>query len=88
MVMTDQHKFDALSCKSGPNGLSPNLDRFAAESVMFDNAYTPSPVCAPARASIKTGMYPPGCGVVENWIEFKPDVEFLPQRLKNCILCR
>lgn len=85
MIMTDQHKFNALSCKSGPKGLSPNLDRLAEDAVVFDNAYTPSPVCAPARAAIKTGMYPPGCGVVENWLEFKPEtVDFMPQRLKDC----
>ncbi len=85
MIMTDQHKFNALSCKSGPEGLSPNLDKLAENAVVFDNAYTPSPVCAPARAAIKTGMYPPGCGVVQNWLEFKPETDdFMPQRLKNC----
>ena len=37
---------------------TPNLDRFARESVRFTNAYAACPVCSPTRASILTGQYP------------------------------
>ena len=37
---------------------TPNLDRFARESVRFTNAYAACPVCSPTRASIMTGKYP------------------------------
>lgn len=37
--------------------VTPNLSRLAAEGVCYDNFFTPHPVCAPARASIITGMY-------------------------------
>ena len=37
---------------------TPNLDRFAGESVRFTNAYAACPVCSPTRASILTGRYP------------------------------
>jgi len=36
---------------------TPNLDQLAASGVCYHNFYTPHPVCAPARASIITGMY-------------------------------
>jgi len=36
---------------------TPTLSRLAAEGVCYDNFYTAHPVCAPARASIITGMY-------------------------------
>ena len=36
---------------------TPNLDRLAKSGVCYDNFYSPHPVCAPARASIITGMY-------------------------------
>jgi arylsulfatase A-like enzyme len=37
---------------------TPNLSRLAREGVCYDNVYSPSPVCAPSRAAIATGMYP------------------------------
>lgn len=36
---------------------TPNLDRLAAEGVTYDNAFATSPVCAPARSSLITGMF-------------------------------
>jgi len=34
---------------------TPALDALAANGIRFDNAYTPSPICIPARASFATG---------------------------------
>jgi len=41
---------------------TPNLSRLAAEGVCYDNVYSPSPVCAPSRAALATGMYPTHIG--------------------------
>jgi len=41
---------------------TPNISRLAAEGVCYDNFYSPSPVCAPSRAAISTGMYPTHIG--------------------------
>ncbi|MBX2874297.1 MAG: sulfatase [Saprospiraceae bacterium] len=41
---------------------TPNISRLAAEGVCYDNFYSPSPVCAPSRAAISTGMYPTRIG--------------------------
>ena len=81
LIMTDQHRYDRLSCVSGNMPQTPNIDRIASEGVLFTNAYTPSPVCAPARAAIKSGMYPPGCGVVGNWVPFEGDADLVTHRL-------
>lgn len=47
---------------TGPYGSifyeTPNIDRLAAESVRFTQAYAASPVCSPTRASLMTGKYP------------------------------
>ena len=40
----------------------PNLEALASDGVVFENAYSPVPVCAPARSSIITGMYPTSLG--------------------------
>ncbi len=40
----------------------PNLEALAKDGVVFDNAYSPVPVCAPARSAIITGLYPTTLG--------------------------
>ncbi|MCK4855678.1 MAG: sulfatase, partial [Bacteroidales bacterium] len=51
-----------LNCYGDPNATTPNLDRLASEGVLYQNAFANAPVCAPARSTIITGMYPPGLG--------------------------
>ena len=42
--------------------VTPNLDRLAAEGARFTRAFAVTPVCAPARSGIITGMYPTSIG--------------------------
>ena len=89
--MCDQFRFDRLGIMGDSVIKTPNIDALAREGLLFKNAYCASPVCAPARASIKTGLYPPDNGVVTNWVPFKKKVAgttdideyFLPERLKS-----
>jgi len=37
---------------------TPNIDKLAAEGMVFDNGFVPSPICSPMRSSLITGMYP------------------------------
>ncbi len=46
-----------LSGHSGTKIHTPNIDRLAASSMIFTNAHTPAPACAPARAAILTGVH-------------------------------
>jgi arylsulfatase A-like enzyme len=46
---------------------TPHLDRLAAESLQFTQAYAACPVCSPTRASLLTGRYPARIGVTD-WI--------------------
>jgi len=48
---------------------TPAVDKLAAEGVVFDNAYCPSPLCAPARAALMTGSLPSRTGVYDNSAE-------------------
>lgn len=57
-LMADEHQAAALSCLGHPCVKTPNLDRLAARGTVFSNAYTPSPICVPARAALATGLYP------------------------------
>jgi arylsulfatase A-like enzyme len=44
--------------------LTPNFDRLIARGIRFSRAYTPNPVCSPARASLMTGLLPHNHGVL------------------------
>jgi arylsulfatase len=57
-ICTDQQRFDALGCYGNPWVRTPNLDGLAAGGMLFENAYSQSPVCTPSRASFLTGRYP------------------------------
>jgi len=55
--MSDEHAHDAMGCAGHQAVRTPNLDRLAARGLRFGAAYTPSPICIPARASLATGLH-------------------------------
>ena len=57
IVISDEHRKDAMGCTGHPIVKTPNLDGLAARGTVFENAYTPSPVCVPARAALACGDY-------------------------------
>jgi arylsulfatase A-like enzyme len=57
-LITDQQRVDTLGCYGNPVCRTPNVDRMAAGGVRFDQAYTPTAICTPARASLITGVMP------------------------------
>ncbi len=65
-LMTDEQRTDSLGAYGSHWAQSPNLDRLMADGVVFQNAYTPAPVCQPARESILTGDYPSQTRVWKN----------------------
>ncbi len=56
VIMSDEHDPRMMGCSSHPFVKTPHLDALAARGVRFANAYTPSPICVPARAAFATGM--------------------------------
>ena len=56
-IISDEHQARALSCAGHPIVRTPNIDRLAALGTRFTAAYTPGPICVPARASLATGRY-------------------------------
>jgi len=57
VILCDQWSPRYLSWEN-PQVRTPNLDKIAAEGMIFDACYTPSPLCMPARTSLITGLYP------------------------------
>ncbi|MCB1395057.1 MAG: sulfatase-like hydrolase/transferase [Rhodobacter sp.] len=57
VILSDEHQARAMGCAGHPFVQTPNLDALAARGTRFEAAYTPSPICVPARASFATGRY-------------------------------
>jgi len=60
-IFADQMRADAMGCAGHPMIKTPNLDSIAENGILFSNAYTPCPICVPARAAVTTGNYPHKC---------------------------
>ena len=56
LLFTDQQRFDALRCSGNEEILTPNMDAFAETGTRFTRAFTPCPLCVPARMSLITGQ--------------------------------
>jgi arylsulfatase A-like enzyme len=81
LICTDQQRFDALGASGNPHIATPNLDRLAAEGVLFENCYVQNPVCAPSRASLMTGRYVSAHGLHANGVDIDPGEEMFTKLL-------
>ena len=66
-VLTDQMRYDAIHAHGNSMVKTPVLDKLAEHGVSFTRAYTPCPVCVPARYTLHTGEMPHKTGVYENY---------------------
>ena len=83
-IYADQHRADVMGCAGNDIVITPNLDRLASEGVRFDHAWTESPICQPARASLLTGRYPSDHGVLGNFAgDCQPEWDTFPRRLQQ-----
>ena len=51
-----------LGCYGDELATTPNIDKLASQGVLYENAFANAPVCAPARSTIISGVYPPSMG--------------------------
>jgi len=72
-IFADQLRADVLGYSGDKKAITPNIDRFACQSVSFSNAVSVMPVCAAYRASLLTGKYPSGHGMVINELNMNPN---------------
>ena len=70
-LMSDQHRADVTGYEGNDVVHTPVLDRLAKTGTVFRNAYTPSPVCIPARQCLMAGKLPKTCAC-EGWIDLQP----------------
>lgn len=73
-VMCDQMTAMVLSIYGHRVTRTPNLEALAREGVLFENAYTPFPLCTPARVALATGALPSTVGGYDNGAELPASV--------------
>ncbi|KAF6815961.1 Choline-sulfatase [Colletotrichum sojae] len=74
-IMADQLAAPQLKMYNPESQIkTPNLDGLAAESVQFDSAYCPSPLCAPSRMSLITGLLPMKIGAYDNAAQISSEI--------------
>lgn len=66
LLMTDQHRVDTLGCYGSSVCETPAFDRLAQQGTRFTDAFTPTAICTPARASLVTGVLPFRHGLLAN----------------------
>ncbi|HXF64279.1 MAG TPA: sulfatase-like hydrolase/transferase [Caldilineaceae bacterium] len=66
LIFADQHRFDCTGASGHPLLETPHLDRLAQEGASFTRAFTPAPICTPARCSLLTGLWPVQHGSLAN----------------------
>ncbi|KPK38170.1 MAG: acetylglucosamine-6-sulfatase [Phycisphaerae bacterium SG8_4] len=83
LVLTDDHRFDAMGFVGHPFLETPHMDRMAREGVHLANAFVTTSLCSPSRASILTGQYAHNHGVVDNYNPVPESLRFFPEYLQK-----
>jgi len=68
VFFTDQQRWDTTGVHGNPLDLTPNFDRLAQQGTHLYHSFTCQPVCAPARASLQTGLFATQTSVYRNGI--------------------
>src|SRR5215211_3303270 len=77
-LFTDQQRLDTLGCYGNEVCRTPAVDSLATEGVRFDQCYTPTAICTPARASLLTGLLPFEHALLANYernVGFREDLQ-------------
>ncbi|PKL08027.1 MAG: arylsulfatase [Spirochaetae bacterium HGW-Spirochaetae-7] len=69
LLFTDQQRADTIGALGNPHMVTPNLDQLVREGRAYTNAYSPNPICCPARHNLITGLPARDHGIADNEFE-------------------
>jgi uncharacterized sulfatase len=74
-----------LGCYGDPQAITPNLDALAARGLRYLHASSNAPVCAPARTTVISGIYPPASGAehMRSEVNLPEDFKMFPSYLRE-----
>jgi N-acetylglucosamine-6-sulfatase len=82
-ILSDDHRFDAMSFMGHAFAQTPEMDKMAARGVHLKNAFVTTSLCSPSRASILTGLYTFRHRVIDNNRLVPKGTLFFPQWLRE-----
>ena len=82
-IWTDEQRADTMAAYGNTKIHAPNLNKLAAESVVFQKAYVTQPVCTPNRSAVMTGLWPHTTGCTKNNIPLPAGIPCLPELLSD-----
>ncbi len=82
-IWTDEQRADTMAAYGNSKINTPNLNKLARESVVFEKAYVTQPVCTPNRAAVMTGLWPHISGCIRNNIPLRRNTPCLPELLND-----
>jgi len=82
LITLDSSRADRMGFLGAKGGLTPNLDRLAAESIVFDHAYAQAPASVVSHATILSGAYPQSTGMSEIGGTLPASLAYLSDQLK------
>src|SRR5438309_3842897 len=83
VFLPDQQRADTIACYGGKKVYAPNLNKLAAESVVFERAYVTHPVCTPSRSSLMTGTWPHINGCTRNSVPLDRRFHVFPELMED-----
>jgi len=83
--ITSEDNGPHLGCYGDEYATTPHLDRLAGKGMIYQSAWSNAPVCAPARTTIITGMYPPSTGSehMRSLVRLPDGMKMFPQFLRE-----
>ena len=82
-ILSDDHRFDAMSFLGHQFAETPVMDSMAANGAYLKNALVTTSLCSPSRASILTGLYTFRHRVIDNNRAIPPGTVYFPQYLQK-----
>lgn len=82
-IFADDHAYQAIGAYGSVINHTPNIDRLAAEGMLFENCFVTNSICGPSRAVILTGKYSHINGFHRNGLKFDGSQQTFPKLLQQ-----
>lgn len=83
LISADTLRADKLGCYGYPSPTSAAIDKFARESIVFEDCICEVPLTTPSFGAMLTSMYPRATGVTRNGMRMPNNIQTFPQSLQK-----